>query len=89
MSGAEGAVAVLVFGGGVWLVRPLVAALARRVAGETARMPAAAELAARQAALVDELQHARQELADLAERMDFTERLLAKQREAERVGPPR
>lgn len=31
----------------------------------------------------------RRELAELAERVDFTERLLARQREAERLGPPR
>jgi hypothetical protein len=31
----------------------------------------------------------RREVAELAERVDFTERLLAKQREAERLGPPR
>jgi hypothetical protein len=89
MTGAEGVVAVVVFGGGFWMLRPLVAALARRVAGETARTPAADALGARQAALVDELHQVRQEMAELAERMDFTERLLAKQREAERLGPPR
>lgn len=31
----------------------------------------------------------RREVAELAERVDFTERLLARQREAERLGPPR
>jgi hypothetical protein len=31
----------------------------------------------------------RREVAELAERVDFTERLLAKQRDAERLGPPR
>ncbi len=37
------------------------------------------------AATVDEL---RQEVAELAERVDFTERLLAKAREVERLSPP-
>ena len=37
------------------------------------------------AATVDAL---RQEVAELAERVDFTERLLSKAREAERVSPP-
>jgi hypothetical protein len=37
-------------------------------------------------AAVEEL---RREVAELAERVDFTERLLAKTREGERLGPPR
>ncbi len=37
-------------------------------------------------AAVDEL---RQEVAELAERVDFTERLLGQQRGSERLGPPR
>ncbi len=37
-------------------------------------------------AAVDEL---RREVADLAERVDFTERLLGQQRGGERLGPPR
>lgn len=36
-------------------------------------------------AAVDEL---RRELAELAERVDFTERLLAKQREVDKLAPP-
>jgi Tfp pilus assembly protein PilO len=36
-------------------------------------------------AAVDDL---RRELAELAERVDFTERLLAKQREGDRLAPP-
>jgi len=31
----------------------------------------------------------RREVAELAERMDFAERLLAKQRDGERLAPPR
>jgi len=34
---------------------------------------------------LDQLRH---EVAELAERVDFTERLLAKQREADRLAPP-
>jgi hypothetical protein len=37
-------------------------------------------------AAVDEL---RRELAELAERVDFAERLLAKQRDADKLAPPR
>ena len=36
-----------------------------------------------------ELDGVRQELSELAERLDFAERLLAKQREAERLAPPK
>ena len=36
-------------------------------------------------AAVDDLRH---EVAELAERVDFTERLLAKQREADKLAPP-
>ncbi len=37
-------------------------------------------------AALDEL---RREVAELAERLDFTERLLAEQREGKRIAPPR
>lgn len=40
-------------------------------------------------ALLEAVEQLRREVAELAERVDFTERLLAKQREAERLGPPR
>jgi len=39
--------------------------------------------------LVEALEALRREVAELAERVDFTERLLAKQRDAERLAPPR
>jgi predicted short-subunit dehydrogenase-like oxidoreductase (DUF2520 family) len=38
---------------------------------------------------VAELTGVRQEVAELAERLDFAERLLAKQRDADRLAPPR
>jgi hypothetical protein len=41
------------------------------------------------AALESEVQQLRTEVGDLSERMDFAERLLAKQREGERLAPPR
>jgi len=77
---------IIVMGGGFLLLRPIVAALAERIrhkgvgAGEAG--------SAEHAALIDELREVRQEVADLAERVDFTERLLAKQREAARLAPP-
>lgn len=39
--------------------------------------------------LHEELHGVRQELSELAERLDFAERVLAKQREEERLGPPK
>ena len=62
--------------GGFVLLYPLVRALAERLRPrpETGK---------------EELQQMRREIAELGERMDFTERLLAKQREAERLAPPR
>ena len=37
---------------------------------------------------LDELDQLRQRVSELEERVDFTERVLAKQREAPRIGPP-
>ena len=39
--------------------------------------------------VLESLDQLRHEVAELAERVDFTERLLAKQREGERLAPPR
>ena len=46
-------------------------------------------LEARQEEVATALEQLRREVAELAERVDFTERLLAKNREGERLGPPR
>jgi hypothetical protein len=73
--------------GGFVLLYPLVRALAERL-----RPHAGAgkeEMQALHEDVVQELQQMRREVAELGERMDFTERLLAKQREAERLAPPR
>ena len=85
MTGEEAVVAVLVFGGGFWMLRPVAAAVAKRIAGE--HRPAANEPHERDAILA-ELQQLRQEMNELNERMDFAERLLAKQRGVERLAPP-
>ena len=73
--------------GGFVLLYPVVRALAERLrprpeAGKE-------ELLGLREEVVQELQQMRREVAELGERMDFTERLLAKQREAERLAPPR
>jgi ubiquinone biosynthesis protein UbiJ len=89
MDGEVVAVVVLL-GSGIWVVlRPIAAAIARRIGGE---VPARRDARADGAALSDvhdEVATLRQEVADLAERVDFTERLLAKQQEAARLERPR
>lgn len=72
-----------IFGGGFWVLAPLAQALAKRIG---ARAPAPDPQAMDD--LRDELRQVRQELAELAERTDFTERMLAKQSEARRIEPP-
>lgn len=69
---------------------PVGRAVADRIRGKHGSADAEelrAELAELREAQGDELQQVRQEVAELAERLDFTERLLAQQREAPRVGP--
>ncbi len=46
MSGAEAALTFFFLGGSFWVLRPLVGALAKRVAGEAGRVPSPDELAA-------------------------------------------
>jgi hypothetical protein len=74
----------LLFVGGFLLLRPLVAAFADRLRHKG--LPAAD--AADRAEILEELRAVRQEMSDLAERMDFAERLLARQSEAARIAPP-
>lgn len=82
MSPEEAVVALAVFGGGYWVLRPLVGALAKRVGGEV-HPPRVAEV---DEAVQSELQRLREDVDQLAERVDFAERLLAKQRETPRIG---
>jgi hypothetical protein len=74
---------------GVWLFRPLVAALAQRLAGGGKSTAATDEVAALRTEFLDEVHQVRQEVSELAERVDFTERLLATKREAEPLPPAR
>jgi len=73
--------------GGFVLLYPLVRALAERLRPRTGA--GNEEMQALREDVVQELQQMRREVAELGERMDFTERLLAKQREADRLAPPR
>lgn len=81
MNGQEVLASLAVAVGLLWVSRPLVAAVARRIGGEA--KPAVPP------ELVDdlrvELEDTRGRLAAVEERLDFTERMLAKQREADRL----
>ncbi|TLY54313.1 MAG: hypothetical protein E6K55_06055 [Gemmatimonadetes bacterium] len=92
----EGILAIVfIFGGGALFllaISPVGKAIADRIRGQggAALSPdARRELEDLRAELVGDLQQLRTEVSELSERMDFTERLLAKQRDAERVGPPK
>jgi hypothetical protein len=83
MSPPEAIAALAFFGGAFWVVRPIAGALAKRIAGEH-RPPAATDAGEREEILT-ELQQLRHEVGELAERVDFTERLLAREREVAKL----
>ena len=66
-------------GAGVWLLTPVVRALAERIKPRPPAVDAGAE--AFRDEVLDELQQVRREMAELGDRMDFAERLLARQRD--------
>jgi hypothetical protein len=82
MSGPEAALVFFFFGGAFWVLRPLAGALAKRIGGEVHRPRTPEE----DEVVQSELQRLREDVDQLAERVDFAERLLAKQREAPRIG---
>ena len=73
--------AVVFFGGMFTILRPVAGALAKRISGEARRNEMDA---GERDEILTELQQVRQEVAELAERVDFAERLLSKQSEAKR-----
>jgi hypothetical protein len=82
---------ILIFGGGTVVAlgfSPVGRAVADRIRGKHA-LPETedlrAELAEHREALADEVLQVRRELGELAERLDFAERLLTQQREAQRL----
>lgn len=90
----EGVLAILlIFGGGALIAisfSPVGRAVADRIRGKAATPDAAelrAELTEHKDVLNQELEAVRQEVAELAERLDFAERLLAKNRDGQRIGP--
>ena len=75
---------IFLFGGGTLFllsISPIGRAFAERIRGKGQGDV--------RADLLDELQQMRQQVGELADRLDFAERLLAKQREGERLAPPR
>ena len=78
MTAPEAVAAFMFFGGTFWVLRPVAAAVAKRIAGEHRRPGIAPE---ERDEILTELREVRHEVAELAERMDFAERLLAKPRQ--------
>ena len=85
MSGPEALLAFSVVGGTLWVLRPMAAAMAKRIAGEHRRTET--DDGGERDAILGELQQLRQEVTELQERVDFTERLLAKQKDAGALPP--
>ncbi|HEX9293074.1 MAG TPA: hypothetical protein VF873_05255 [Gemmatimonadales bacterium] len=83
---------VMLFGGGtVFLlaISPLGKALAARISGKKLVDDDAAQELKALRGEVEEMRHMPEQLSELGERVDFLERLVAKQREAERLPPAR
>ncbi len=92
----EGILAIIfLFGGGTLFllaISPIGKAVAERIRGKGGGVlpeDVRTELAEHREALTAEVRQLRQEVSELAERVDFAERLLAKGREADRLAPPR
>ena len=74
----------ILIGASTWLLTPIARALAERLRGGRATN---AELQSLRDEVMQEQRALRHDLGELGERLDFTERLLAKQRDAERLPP--
>ena len=90
----EGVLAIIfIFGGGslfLLALSPVGRALAERIrrqGGAALPEDVRAELDALRSELSGEVQQLRVEVSELSERMDFAERLLAKNRYAQQIGP--
>ena len=85
---------ILLFGGGTLFllsISPIGKALAAKMLGRNALPPGdeAIEELKDLRREVEELRHAGEHVAELGERVDFLERLVAQQREAQRLPPAR
>ncbi len=85
MNPPEAIAALAFFGGAAYVLRPVVSAIAKRIAGE--HRPPAPMLEDRDAILA-ELEQLHQEMSEVQERLDFTERVLARHEDAKRLAPP-
>lgn len=90
----EGILAIIfLFGGGAMVAlgfSPVGRAFADRIRGKHGLQETddlRAEVGEQHEAVVEELQQVRHELAELAERLDFAERLLAQRRGAPQIAP--
>jgi hypothetical protein len=86
---------VLLFGGGTLFllaISPVGKALAARILGRKTPLADDEETVEEVKELrheVEEMRHLTEQMSELGERVDFLERLVAKQREAERLPPAR
>ncbi len=82
-----------VFAVSVWHVSRALGRRIRRWGERADHAPLAADVRAElldgQSAILGELEILRRDVTELAERVDFAERLLAKQRDAAQLAPPR
>jgi hypothetical protein len=83
MSGPEAIMAAAVFGGGIWLLSPIARAMSERLRPR----PDAGLDPGRQDELTGQVERLQQDVLELQERLDFAERMLAKQRDSQRIGP--
>jgi len=84
MSGPEALMAAALFGGGMWLLSPIA-----RAAAERLRPRHDAELDITRQDELCQVERLQQDIVELQERLDFAERMLAKQRDVDRLAPPR
>jgi hypothetical protein len=86
---------VLLFGGGTLFllsISPIGKAIAARLLGKKTIAPEDEEVSEelnKLRAEVEELRHVGDEMAELGERVDFLERMVAKQRDVEKLPPVR
>lgn len=85
MTGTEAIAAVVFFSGAAFVLRPIASAISRRIAGE--HRPPAPSLDD-QDAILAELEQMRKDMGEMQERLDFTERMLARHEDAKRLAPP-
>jgi hypothetical protein len=90
----EGVLAIIfIFGGGslfLLAISPVGKAFADRIRRQGGAVPpedARKQLEEFRSELLGEVQQLRTEVSELSERMDFAERMLAKSRGAQRIGP--